>query len=110
MLSRMSNFWNKTFFDEKDNPKQGSEYRILRNVFGYDQIGILIRWKDGRLNDDGNYPAVEFQDAHIEHYQSGLLHNDLKEDDGFLSPAIITKYGKKMEYWLRGKQVQPPVF
>jgi len=106
--SRMKDFWNKTFFDEKNNPKQGHEYRTLRDSFGYNEVGILLRWKDGRLNDDGDQPAVEFQDAHIEHFQNGLLHNDLKESDGYLSPAIISDYGKKMEYWLKGKQVQPP--
>jgi len=108
MLSRMTKFWDTTFFDEKNNPKQGHEYRFLFKAFGYEKIGILLRWKDGRLNDDGELPAVEFQDSHIEHYRNGLLHNETRAMDGFYMPAIVSSYGNKQEFWVNGKQIQPP--
>jgi len=104
----MKKFWDTTFYDEKGNPKQGEEYRVLLKAFGYESIGILLRWSDGRLNDDGRKPAVEFQDAHIEHYSNGLLHNEFKADNGFLCPAIIANYGHKLEFYLHGKEIQPP--
>jgi len=105
MLSRMKDFWNGIFSDEKGRPKQGHEYRILHNIFDSAEIGIILRWRDGRLQDDGELPAIEFQDAHIEHYRSGLLHNDLHNEDGTLKPAIISGYGAQVEYYINGKQI-----
>jgi len=107
LLSRMKNYHNKTILDEKGNLKQGHEYKTLTNMFGYDEIAILLRWRDGRLHDENSLlPAVEFQDAHIEHYRHGLLHNEETDMDGKLKPAIITNSGKDYEYYLNGKQVQ----
>ena len=108
-LSRMQQFQNKTFPDDKGQPKQGHEYRTLNNVYGYEEIGILLRWRDGRLHDDGDHPAVEFQDAHVEHYRNGLLHMDQTDMEGNLKPAIIADYGTKFEFYLNGRQVDPEV-
>jgi hypothetical protein len=105
MLSRMKDFWYGTFSDEKGRPKQGHEYRILYNIFDSEEIGIILRWHDGRLQDDGELPAVEFQDAHIEHYRSGILHNDSHDEKGALNPAIISGYGTQVEYFINGRQV-----
>jgi hypothetical protein len=102
----MTDFWNITFFDDSGQPKQGHEYRILYNIFGSAEIGLILRWRDGRLHDDGGLPAVEFQDTHVEHYRGGLLHNDLTDEAGKLRPAIIAGYGTKLEYYLDGKQVE----
>jgi hypothetical protein len=101
----MVNYHNKTIKDEKGSLKQGHEYITLTNMFGYDEIAVLIRWRDGRLHDDGELPAVEFQDCHVEHYRHGLLHNEEIDLDGNLKPAIITDFCKKFEYYLNGRQV-----
>jgi len=105
MLSRMKDFWNGIFSDETGHPKQGNEYRILRDIFDSEEIGIILRWQDGKLQDDDKLPAVEFQDGHIEHYRSGLLHNDSHDEDGALNPAIISGYGSEVEYYINGKQI-----
>lgn len=103
----MKKYWNKTIYDKKTNQiKQGQEFLILENVFGYEKIGFVTRWKDGRLNDDEYEPAVEFQDAHVEHYKNGLLHNELKDEEGNLKPAIVANYGNDVEFWLNGNQVK----
>ena len=100
MLSRMKAFWNTTFCDEAGNPKQGHEYQILHNMFGCAEIGVILRWHNGKLHDDGDLPAAEFQDTHTEHYRDGMLHNDGK-------PAIISEYGTQCEYYIDGKQEIP---
>ena len=105
MLSRMVDFWGVAFFDDNGQPKQGHEYQTLHNIYGSAEIGIILRWRDGRLNDDGELPAVEFQDTHIEHYQNGLLHNGSTDESGKLRPAVISGYGTEFEYYLNGKQV-----
>jgi len=105
MLSRMKGFWNGIFADETGQHKQGHEYRLLRNVYNSSEVGIILRWSDGKLQDDGDLPAVEFQDAHIEHYRSGLLHNDSHNDAGMLNPAIISEYGARVEYYINGQEV-----
>lgn len=101
----MNDFINKTFKESDGSLKQGHEYRILRNMYNYDELGILLRWLDGRLSDDGDLPAVEFQDAHVEHFRNGYLHNDKRDENGNLIPAIVASYGTQFEYWLNGKQV-----
>ena len=100
VLSRMMDFWGAFFSDEKGQPKQGHEYRTLHDIYGCAEIGIILRWKDGMLHDDGDLPAVEFQDTHIERYRSGLLHAEKH------MAAIIADYGTRCEYYLDGKQVQ----
>jgi len=99
VLSRMMDFWGVTFSGADGKPKQGHEYRTLHNIYGSAEIGIITRWKDGRLNDDGNLPAVEFQDTHTEHYRDGLLHAEKS------MPAIITDYGTQCEYYHNGAQI-----
>jgi len=99
MLSRMTDFWGKVFPGDDGQPRQGHEYRTLYSIYGCAEIGIILRWKDGRLNDDGDLPAVEFQDAHIEHYRDGMLHAEKP------MPAIIADYGTQCEYYLNGEQV-----
>jgi len=101
----MKDFWNGTFADETGRPKQGCEYRILHNIFDSTEIGIILRWCEGKLQDDGDLPAVEFQDAHIEHYRSGLLHNDSHNENGMLNPAIVSGYGAQVEYYINGRQL-----
>ena len=105
MLSRMKDFWGNTFSGDDGQLKQGHEYRTLQNIYGSAEIGIILRWRNGRLNDDGSLPAVEFQDTHIEHYRNGLLHNDSVDEAGKLRPAIIADYGSQCEYYINGKQV-----
>ena len=99
MLSRMIDFWGVTFSDDHGQLRQGHEYRKLNNMYGSAEIGIILRWQNGLLHDDGNLPAVEFQDAHIEHYRDGLLHAEKP------MPAIIADYGTQREYYSNGKQV-----
>ena len=101
----MTDFWNITFYGDNGQLKQGHEYRTLYNIFGSAEIGLILRWRDGRLHDDGGLPAVEFQDTHIEHYHDGLLHNGLKDEAGKLRPAIISGYGTMLEYYLDGRKV-----
>ena len=105
MLSRMTDFWGKVFSGDHGHPKQGHEYRTLNDIYGSAEIGIILRWQDGMLHDDGVLPAVEFEDAHIEHYRNGLLHNDSVDEAGKLMPAIIADYGTQCEYYLDGEQV-----
>ena len=107
MISRVKSFIGRQFKDGNGNPKQGHEYRALYNFEGVGDIGIILRWKDGRLNDDGDYPAVEFEDSHVEHFRDGRLHNETRGTDGRLRPAIITRYGDLVEYYVNGKQVHP---
>jgi hypothetical protein len=102
----MKSFWNITFLDERGRPKQGHEYQTLHNMYDSPEIGIILRWHNGKLHDDGEFPAVEFQDSHIEHYRNGLLHNVAVNDDGKLRPAIISGYGAQFEYYIDGKQVR----
>ena len=103
-VSRMKNFWNAVFRDENGKLKQGQEHHTLYNVYGQTEIGLILRWQNGMLHDDGNLPAVEFQDAHIEHYQNGLLHNNAVDKIGKRRPAIISGYGSINEYYLKGKK------
>ena len=105
MLSRMMDFWGVAFSGAQGQPKQGHEYRTLHDIYGAEEIGIILRWKDGLLHDDGDLPAVEFQDAHIERYRNGLPHNDSVDEAGKLLPAIIADYGSQCEYYIDGKQV-----
>jgi hypothetical protein len=100
----MKDFWNKTFTDDKGRLKHGHEYHILHNKYNLSEISVILRWHDGKLHDDGELPAVEFQDSHIEHYRNGLLHNDTTDNKGILMPAIITNYANDVEYFLNGKQ------
>jgi hypothetical protein len=106
MISRMQHFIDQEFRDEQGLLKQGHEHRILYNFEGYDEIGVILRWKDGRLNDDGDFPAVEFQDCHTEHFCKGILHNDSRGSDGLLKPAIIKNYGEIAAYYINGRQVE----
>jgi len=92
MLSRMMDFWGVVFLDKNGQPRQGDEYRTLHNIYGSAEMGIILRWKDGMLNDDGDLPAVEFDDAHIEHYRNGLLYAEKHK------PAVIADYGTQCEY------------
>jgi hypothetical protein len=101
----MMDFWGVGFSDSSGQPKQGHEYRTLNDIFGAAEVGLILRWKDGKLHDDGDLPAVEFEDAHIEHYRNGLLHNDSVDEAGKLMPAIIADYGTRCEYYIDGKQV-----
>jgi hypothetical protein len=102
----MKSFWNTVFLDTQGRPKQGHEYQILRNMYDSPEIGIIIRWRDGKLHDDGELPAVEFQDTHIEHYRNGLLHNVSVDGEGKLNPSIISGYGVQAEYYVDGKEVR----
>jgi hypothetical protein len=87
--------------------KQGHEFRTINNFEGNGDIGIILRWKNGMLNDDGNYPAVEFEDTHVEHFLDGRLHNDARWPDGMLKPAIISVNGNVVEYYINGQPVYP---
>jgi hypothetical protein len=101
----MMDFWGLSFSDGQGQPKQGHEYRTLHDIYGCAEIGIILRWQNGMLHDDGDLPAVDFEDTHIEHYRGGLLHNDSVDKTGKLLPAIIADYGTKCEYFVDGKQV-----
>ena len=103
-LSRMRNFWNTVFYNNDGTLKQGDEYHTLYNMYNTSEIGLILRWRDGKLNDAGELPAVEFQDAHIEHYRDGLLHNNSVDAEGKLKPAIISGFGTQCEYYIEGKQ------
>ena len=103
-LSRMKNFWNTVFRDDNGDPKQGQEYHTIYNQYNVSELGLILRWRNGKLHDDGDMPAVEFQDTHIEHYRDGLLHNDSVTADGKRKPAIISGYGTQCEYYQNGKK------
>ena len=105
MLSRVKHYHNKTFKDKKGNLKQGHEYFLIRNAYGWEELGIILRWQDGRLQDDGDLPAVEFQDAHFERFRNGLLHCDETDEEGNLKPAIVASRTDQLEYYLNGKEV-----
>jgi hypothetical protein len=101
MISRVKSFIGRRFKDYNGGPKQGHEFKTLG------KMGIILRWKDGRLNDDGECPAVEFEDFHFEHFREGLLHNDGRWPDGTLKPAIVSASGDTVEYYINGEQVSP---
>jgi hypothetical protein len=105
MISRVQSFMGRRFKNYNGVLKQGHEYRTIHNFEGKGDMGIILRWKDGRLNDDGDYPAVEFEDSHVEHFLDGLLHNGERWPDGMLKPAIISVFGEPVEYYLNGEQV-----
>ena len=100
MISRVKKFIGRRFKDENGGLKQGDEY-----LDG--EVGVILRWKDGRLNDDGEFPAVEFEDSHVEHFKEGRLHNGTLGKDGKLKPAIISVSGDIVEYYINGRQVKP---
>ena len=106
MKTRLKDYIDFIAKEENGNPRQGHEYRTLHNFAGYEEIGIILRWKDGKLNDDGQYPAVEFQDCHIEHFLNGKLHNAARDPNGDLMPAIIADYGETKEYFYNGREVE----
>ena len=103
-LSRMRNFWNTVFHDDNGKLKQGQEYHTLYNLYNAPEIGLILRWQNGKLHDDGELPAVEFQDTHTEHYRNGVLHNDSVDAQGKLKPAIVSGYGAHCEYYVDGKR------
>jgi hypothetical protein len=102
----MRNLWNTAFTDEKGRLKQGHEYHTLLNMYDRKEIGLILRWRNGKLQDDGELPAVEFEDTHIEHYRNGLLHYDSTDDAGKLKPAIISDYATKTEYYINGMKLK----
>jgi hypothetical protein len=101
----MKDFWNTVFRNEEGRLKQGHEYHVLHNVYNASEMGIILRWRDGKLHDDGDLPAVEFQDTHTEHYRNGLLHNDKTNSEGKIRPAIISGYGTRFESYINGKEI-----
>jgi hypothetical protein len=101
----MKDLWNKTFTDDKGTLKEGHEYHVLYKKYNSAKIGVILRWHNGKLHDDGELPAVEFQDSHVEHYRNGLLHYDAKDNNGKLLPAIISNYANDFEYFQNGKQL-----
>jgi hypothetical protein len=101
----MQDFQNTAYHDDDGQLKQGHEYHTLYNMYNAHELGIILRWHNGKLHDDGELPAVEFQDTHIEHYRNGLLHNDTADEDGKLKPAIISGYAAQFEYYIDGKQI-----
>jgi hypothetical protein len=105
MISRVRSFIGRRFKDYNGRLKQGHEFRTIYNFEGNGDMGIILRWKDGKLNDDGEYPAVEFEDSHVEHFHDGLLHYDARWPDGLLKPAIISVFGEPVEYYINGEQV-----
>jgi len=107
MISRVKSFIGRRFNDYNGGLKQGHEFRIIYNFEGAGDMGIILRWKNGRLNDDGDYPAVEFEDSHVEHFLDGLLHNEARWPDGSLKPAIVSMYGVPVEYYVNGRQINP---
>jgi len=100
MISRVKKFIGRRFKDENGGLKQGDEY-----LDG--EVGVILRWKDGRLNDDGEFPAVEFEDSHVEHFKEGRPHNGARDKNGKLKPAIIGVSGDIVEYYINGRQVKP---
>jgi len=107
MISRVKSFVGRRFKNINGGLKQGHEFRTIYNFEGNGDMGIILRWKDGRLNDDGDYPAVEFEDTHVEHFRDGWHHNEARWPDGALKPAIISVSGDIVEYYINGKQVSP---
>jgi hypothetical protein len=107
MISRVKNFIGCRFKNDNGSLKQGHEFRTLNNFEKNEDMGIILRWKDGKLNDDGDYPAVEFEDSHAEHFRDGQLHNEARGPDGALKPAIIGIYDDLVEYYVNGEQVNP---
>ena len=91
---------------------QGQEFRTFTNMFGYKEISCLLNWKDGKLDTDWDadpvIPAVQMSDGHTEYWKDGKLHNDHKDDDGNLMPAVITDNWETTEYWVDGTRVFPP--
>jgi hypothetical protein len=100
----MKSLWNTVFCEDNGKLKGGHEYHSLHNMYNVPEMGLILRWRDGKLHDDGELPAVEFQDTHIEHYRNGMLHNDSVDEDGKLKPAVISAYGTQCEYYIDGKK------
>jgi len=107
MISRVKSFIGRRFKNYNGSLKQGHEFRTIDNFEGNGDMGIILRWKNGKLNDDGDYPAVEFEDSHLEHFLDGMLHNEARWPDGKLKPAIIGITSGMVEYYINGLQVSP---
>ena len=85
--------------------KQGSEFVIFENKFGFKQISCILNWKDGFLHSTPDTPAVQFDDSHTEYWENGKLSNREQDIYGNLMPAVISQYGSIEEYWVDGKRV-----
>ena len=92
---------------ENGKPKNGQEFIIFTNQFGIKgQIGVILNWKNGYLNNlDNGEPAVQMDDTHTEYWTNGLLDNQNYDKNGNLMPAVIAKYGQVEEFWVNGKKV-----
>lgn len=91
--------------DEKGNLKQGQEYKVFENKFGFNSIGVIFNWKDGYLNSEPGIPAVQVEDGHTEYWTNGYLNNTDLDINGNPMPAVISAYGGVEEYWVNGKRV-----
>ncbi len=87
-------------------PLNGTIFQTYFNRWGYAQIGMITRWKNGRLHADGGEPAVECDDGHCEYYTEGLLNNTNLDSSGKQFPAVV--FGDYEEYWVEGQKIQNP--
>lgn len=111
-VSRFAKYFNKRFYETDGEGKRvvvpdGPALKHFKG-FGFSDIQAILHFKDGLLhNDDG--PAIEFADAHVEFWQNGVPHNEERNANGVLMPAIYSDYLNTREYWINGKQVSNPL-
>ncbi len=87
---------------ENGVPKEGQDFTVIYNKFGYTKLGVILNFKNGFLNSEPGIPAVQFEDTHTEYWQNGKLHREEYDSDGNLKPAVISDFGEHKEYWLNG--------
>ena len=87
-------------------PKNGQEFIIFYDKFGYKKITAILNWKNGFLHSENGTPAVQMEDTHTEYWTDGFLNNKELDVNGNLMPAVFSDYGETKEYWSNGKRIK----
>jgi len=104
--SRMIAFTDKVFKEPDGTLKEGSEYKTFYNKYGFQKIGAIFHFHNGKLHSFGDNPAVEFEDTHTEYWKNGKIHNSMTNKDGETMPAIISDYMNILEVWNNGERIK----
>lgn len=87
-------------------PKNGQEFKVFQNRWGYKKIGCILNWKNGYLHSVPGIPAVQMEDNHTEYWDNGLLSNVELDENGNQMPAVYSDYGETQEYWVNGHRTK----
>ena len=89
-----------------NKPRNGIQFVIFYNKFGYTKINCILNWQDGFLNSSYNIPAVQMEDGHTEYWENGVLSNTQLDIEGNQMPAVFSDGGEIKEYWVNGKRIK----